>query len=77
MQVRGGHGWEEILLRRGINMSEETEIVRRKKRNGSGVRNVTVDGQIPFLLMAAMRGHATIQCSLPKIMDQRSVLTQR
>jgi hypothetical protein len=33
------HGWEEILLRRGIKVSEETEIARKKKRNGDGVRN--------------------------------------
>jgi hypothetical protein len=39
VQLRGGHGWEETLLRRGINKSEETEIARRKKRNGGGVRN--------------------------------------
>jgi hypothetical protein len=39
MQVRGGHDWEEALLRRGINMSKETEIARRKKRNDGGVRN--------------------------------------
>jgi hypothetical protein len=38
MLVWGGHGWEEALLRRGINMSEETEITR-KKRNGGDVRN--------------------------------------
>jgi hypothetical protein len=38
MRVCGGHSWEEALLRRGINMSEEMEITRRKKRNGDGVR---------------------------------------
>jgi hypothetical protein len=34
--------------------------MRRKERNGSGVRNVRVDGQIPFLTTAAMRAHATV-----------------
>jgi hypothetical protein len=33
--VRGSHGWEEISLRQGINVSEETKILR-KKRNGGG-----------------------------------------
>jgi hypothetical protein len=57
-------------------MSEE-EIVRRKERNDGSVRNVRVDGQIPFLTMAAMRGHTTVQWSTSKFMDQRSILTQR
>jgi hypothetical protein len=35
VRVRGSQGWEEILLQRGINVSEETEILR-KKRNGRG-----------------------------------------
>jgi hypothetical protein len=58
-------------------MSEETEITRRNKRNGGGVRNVRVDGQIPFLTAVAMRGHATVHWYALKIMDQRLVLTQR
>jgi hypothetical protein len=76
--VRGGHGWEEALLQRGSNASEEIEIMRRKERNGDGVRNVRVDGQIPFLTttMTTTRGDAMIQWSVPKIMDQRSVLIQ-
>jgi hypothetical protein len=37
--MRGDHGWEEVLLRWGIKASEETEITRKKMRNGSGVRN--------------------------------------
>jgi hypothetical protein len=39
MRVRGGHDWEEALLRQGINTTEEIEIMRRKNRNGGGVRN--------------------------------------
>jgi hypothetical protein len=39
MRVRGDHFWEEALLRRGTNTSEVTEIVKRKKRNGGGMRN--------------------------------------
>jgi hypothetical protein len=51
-------------------VSEETEIVRRKERNGGGVRNVRVDGQVPFLTAVAMRGHTTVHWSMPKIMDR-------
>jgi hypothetical protein len=36
--VRGGHGWDDVSLKRGIKVSEEMEIAR-KKGNGSGVRN--------------------------------------
>jgi hypothetical protein len=57
VRVRGGHGWEEALLQRGSNASEEIEIMRRKERNGDGVRNVRVDGQIPFLTTTVTRGH--------------------
>jgi hypothetical protein len=56
-------------------VSEEIEIMRRE-RNGDGVRNVRVDGQIPFLTTTTTRGDAMIQWSAPKIMDQRSVLIQ-
>jgi hypothetical protein len=41
------------------------------------MRNVRVDGHIPFLTAVAMRGHATVHWFVPKIMDQWSVLTQR
>jgi hypothetical protein len=37
--VRAGHGWEEGSLTRGIKAGEETEIMKKKKRNGGGVRN--------------------------------------
>jgi hypothetical protein len=57
--------------------SEETEIARRKERNGGDMRNVRVDGQIPFLTAAVMRGHAMVHWPTPKIMDQWLVLTQR
>jgi hypothetical protein len=36
------------------------EIARRKERNGGGVRNVRVDSQVPFLIMATTWGHATV-----------------
>jgi hypothetical protein len=36
---RGSHGWEEALLQRGIGASAETEIMRRKERNGGDMRN--------------------------------------
>jgi hypothetical protein len=39
VRVRGDHGWEEALLQRGISMTTETEIARRKERNGRGMRN--------------------------------------
>jgi hypothetical protein len=39
VRVRGGHGWEEVSLRRGIKASEEVEIARKKKRNVDGMRN--------------------------------------
>jgi hypothetical protein len=34
VQVWGGHGWQKGLLRWGIKAGEETEIARKKKRNG-------------------------------------------
>jgi hypothetical protein len=37
--MRGSHGWEEDLLRLGIKVSEETEIVRKMMRNCGGVRS--------------------------------------
>jgi hypothetical protein len=37
--VVGGHGWEEALLRQGIEAREEMEITRKKKGNGGGVTN--------------------------------------
>jgi hypothetical protein len=39
VRMRGIHGWEEVSLRRGIKASEETEITRKKMRNGGGMRN--------------------------------------
>jgi hypothetical protein len=39
VRVRGGHGWEKDSLQRGISVSEEVEIARRKEKNGSGVIN--------------------------------------
>jgi hypothetical protein len=77
MRVRDGHGWEEALLRRGINTSEEMEIVKRKRRNGGSVRNVRVGSHIPFLTTAATRGDATVQWSTPEITDQWLVLIQQ
>jgi hypothetical protein len=38
--VQGGHGWEEVSLRRGIEASKETEIVRKMNINGGDVRNI-------------------------------------
>jgi hypothetical protein len=61
------------LLHQGSSASEEMEITRRKERNGGGMRNVRVVGQIPFLTMAVMRGQATVQWFAPKITDQHSV----
>jgi hypothetical protein len=52
------------------------DIARRKERNGGGVKNVRVDSQVPFLIVAVTRGHAMVHWSAPKIMDQRSVLTK-
>jgi hypothetical protein len=51
--------WLGRMLRQGFNTSEATEITRRKKRNGGGVRNVRIDGQIPFLTMVATKGRTT------------------
>jgi hypothetical protein len=36
------------------------EIARKGRRNGSGVRNGRVDGQIPFLMAVTMKGHTTV-----------------
>jgi hypothetical protein len=37
---------------------------------------VRVDDQIPFLTAVGVRGHAMVHWFAPKIMDQRSDLTQ-
>jgi hypothetical protein len=38
---------------------------------------VKVDDHIPFLTTAGAMGHTTVHWFAPKIMDQRSDLTQR
>jgi hypothetical protein len=48
VQVCGSHGREEESLRRGIEVSEEIEIVRKTIRNGGGVEVIRIDGWIPF-----------------------------
>jgi hypothetical protein len=39
VRVQGGHGWEEVSLRRGIEASKETKIARKRNINGGDVRN--------------------------------------
>jgi hypothetical protein len=41
-------GKEELLLKRGIEVSKETEITRKKMRNGGGVKMIRVDSRITF-----------------------------
>jgi hypothetical protein len=41
-------------------MSDEAENARRKERSGGDVRNVRVDGHIPFLTAVVTRGHTTV-----------------
>jgi hypothetical protein len=39
VRVWGGHGWEEVSLRRGIELSKEMETARKKMRNGGSVKS--------------------------------------